>query len=260
MKHIAVTAAMQPHGVLAASHARHLADSGERSVRIQLLKGFQLTAGGRPVSLPGVAERLLALLSLSERPLRRNSVAGILWADASEERAGGNLRTTIWRSRQPGFDIVECNGCTLQLAADVDVDAREMTSQAERLLGTQGCRVSDYDCSNLTGDLLPFWDDDWVLIERERLRQLRLHALESLCLRLTAEGRAAQAIAAGLAAVQAEPLRESAHRAVIAAHLSEGNQSEALAQYRFFRNLLHDELGLQPSAQMERVIRSLTCP
>jgi len=228
-------------------------------VRIQLLKGFQLSAGGRPVPLPGGAERLLALLSLSEHPMRRNSVAGILWADVPEERASGNLRTMIWRARKPGLEIVESDGATLQLAASVAVDVREMSSQALRLLGAGRCLETDYDDSPLTGDLLPFWDDDWVVIERERLRQLRLHALERLCLRLTDEGRAAQAIIAGLAAVRAEPLRESAHRALIAAHLSEGNHAEALAQYRSFRKILYDEVGLQPSEQLEQLLGSLTC-
>lgn len=228
-------------------------------MRIQLLKGFQLTAEGEPVPLPGGAERLLALLSLNERPLRRSSVAGILWADATEERANGNLRTMIWRSRKPGLDIVECDGVALQLAPGVAVDVREISSQAERLLGAGRCLEADYDGSTLTGDLLPFWDDDWVVIDRERFRQLRLHALERLCVRLTNEGRWAQAIASGLAAVQAEPLRESAHRALIAAHLGEGNQAEALAQYRCFRKILHAELGLQPSVQMENLVAALTC-
>src|ERR1700686_5010837 len=172
--------------VLAVSSARlpgHAREQPARQahVRIQLLKGFQLTAGGEPVPLPGGAERLLALLSLNERPLRRNSVAGILWADATEERASGNLRTMIWRSRRPGLDLVESDGAALRLAPGVAVDVREMSSQAERLLGAGRCLDADYDDSTLTGDLLPFWDDDWVVIDRERLRQLRLHALERLC-------------------------------------------------------------------------------
>ena len=58
------------------------------------------------------------------------------------------------------------------------------------------------------------------------------------------------AVEAGLAAVAAEPLRESAHRALIAAHLAEGNRSEAMRQFEFYRMLLGKELGLEPSAMM----------
>lgn len=78
-----------------------------------------------------------------------------------------------------------------------------------------------------------------------------------MCERLTALGRYGQAVDAGLAAVQGEPLRESAHRALIAVHLAEGNHAEALRQYRWFRQLLADELGLRPSARIVGLMGSL---
>jgi len=243
--------------VLAAVTAPDIGADQRPAIRIELLKGFQVSIGDRPIPLPTSAERLIALLSLSERPLRRNSVAGILWTDITEERAGGNLRTTIWRTRRPGVDLVQGRGCMLTLSPDVRVDVRDMTSQASRLL-CGGCLESDYDFTKLVGDLLPFWDDEWVVIERERLRQLRLHALERLCSRLTEIGRLPEAIEAGLAAVQTEPLRESAHRALIAAHIAEGNLSEALAQYRSFARIIQRDLGRQPSEQIESLIRPLT--
>ncbi|HEY6203669.1 MAG TPA: bacterial transcriptional activator domain-containing protein [Candidatus Limnocylindria bacterium] len=80
------------------------------------------------------------------------------------------------------------------------------------------------------GELLADWCDEWVLLERERLRQLRLHALEVLTQRLVTVGRYADAMEVALAALRSEPLRESAHRAVISVHLAEGNRSEALRQ------------------------------
>ena len=60
-------------------------------------------------------------------------------------------------------------------------------------------------------DVLPDWYDDWIDTERERF-QIRLHALERLCERLTVERRFGEALQAGLAALRTEPLRESAHR------------------------------------------------
>ncbi len=82
--------------------------------------------------------------------------------------------------------------------------------------------------SDLHGDLLPDWYDDWVLVERERLRQLRLHALERLAERAIGEARYGQAIDIALTAIQADPLRESAHRMLIRAHAAEGNSSLAI--------------------------------
>jgi SARP family transcriptional regulator, regulator of embCAB operon len=63
-----------------------------------------------------------------------------------------------------------------------------------------------------------------------------------------------------VAAVRADPLRDSARRALIRAHLAEGNNADALAQYRDFEEQLHDQLGLQPSSKMIELVGSLTGP
>ncbi len=109
----------------------------------------------------------------------------------------------------------------------------------------------------LCDELLPEWYDDWVLLERERLRQIRLHSLEALCTRLSTLGRHGLAIEAGLAAVRAEPLRESAHRVVIRAHLAEGNASEALRQFAELVNVLSENLGIAPSAATADLVAAL---
>jgi DNA-binding SARP family transcriptional activator len=106
----------------------------------------------------------------------------------------------------------------------------------------------------LSADLLPHWYDDWVLMEGEQWRQLRLHALEALAGRLTAAGRWGEAIDAASAAVRAEPLRESAHTALIQLHLAEGNQSEAVREFTRYRALLRTELGLEPTLPLRRLV------
>lgn len=104
------------------------------------------------------------------------------------------------------------------------------------------------------GELLPGWYDDWVIFERERLRQLRLHALEVSAQRIAARGDYARALQLVLEAAQTEPLRESAHRIVIAIHLAEGNVYEALRHYAFVRDLLLAELGIAPSEQLTAML------
>ena len=93
-----------------------------------------------------------------------------------------------------------------------------------------------------------------MLVERERFHQLRLHALEASCDRLITAGRCGEAIDAGLAVVAAEPLRESAHRALIRAHLAEGNQGEAHRQYQLCCEILRDELGVEPSNTLRALL------
>jgi DNA-binding SARP family transcriptional activator len=117
--------------------------------------------------------------------------------------------------------------------------------------------VSSVFLAGASQDLLADWYDEWVLVERERFRQLRLHALERACQLLLEDGRYPMAIMAGLAAVAAEPLRESAHRLVVQAHIGEGNPYEAYRQYRAYAELLDAELGLKPSGAMRTLVEPL---
>jgi DNA-binding SARP family transcriptional activator len=147
----------------------------------------------------------------------------------------------------------------LGLAPEVQVDYREIVEWATAIVNGQ-VRSDSGSWTTLAAvahDILPDWYDDWALTERERFRQLRLHALEAVCEVLVREGRYAQALMAGLAAVAAEPLRESAHRLVVRAHLGEGNLYEAYRQYRSCAALLESELGLAPSAAMESLVAPL---
>jgi DNA-binding SARP family transcriptional activator len=219
-----------------------------------------LISAGQEVQVPMSGQRLLAFLALAHRPVLRPNVAGSLWMDHSEGQAAGCLRSALWRLPQPGgVRLVESGSAHLCLDEHVRVDVRDRARLATCLLdGTGADRVSDaFDPLSFRDDLLPDWYDDWVIIERERFRQLRIHALEECCTQLAAAGRYGSALQAGLAAVAAEPLRESAHRVVIAAHMANGNDAEALRQFRIFRTLLADALGLDPSASMHALMGRL---
>ena len=197
-------------------------------------------------------QRLLALLALQGRPLERLWVAGTLWMDASEERAGASLRSALWRLPQPGgTPMVESSVTHLRLARDIDVDLHDLSARMERLEQASTAIDDRTGSSALTRDLLPDWYEDWVVLERERFRQL------PLCARLTEAGRFGAAVQAGLAAVSGEPLRESAHRTLIRAHLAEGNPGEAVRQFHLYRRLLADELAVEPSAAIRGLVQPL---
>ena len=229
--------------------------------RLTLLSGFDLAIGGQVAFIPMGAQRLLAFLALNDRPLRRRYVAESLWPDTSEVRAGANLRSVLWRLRRPSEPLIQMANQHLRLDSGMSVDVRDSVARARRILDRAATLdEGDVDVGPLSFDLLPNWSDDWVLVNRERFRQLRLHALEALCERLTEANRFAQAVEAGLAAVAADPLRESAQRALIRAYLAEGNRRDAINEYRAFRRLLSDELGLPPSPEIERLVQSLSQP
>jgi DNA-binding SARP family transcriptional activator len=223
-----------------------------------LLRGFQLVSGGRQVDLPVGSQRLVAFLAIHRRVLSRTYVAGNLWTDQSEEHANASLRTALWRLRRHGFRLIESTRSHLQLSPSVTVDLYEMEALAKQVLRHEQLpSPKPLDPLLFEAELLGDWYDDWVMLERERFRQTRLYALETLCEDLAKAGSYALAVEAGLASVAAEPLRESAHRALIKAHFAAGNLNDAIRQYRLYRRLLSDQLGLEPSAEMERVIGSL---
>jgi DNA-binding SARP family transcriptional activator len=237
------------------------ADARWPSLELVLLHGFAVYRDGAVVGFPHGAQRLLAFLALADRPQLRAHVAGVLWPDVAEERAAASLRSTLWRIRRTGCPLVSGSRDSLRLAPEVGVDVRDATSVAHRLLRTAD-HVADLDTAGrlLAGDLLPDWYDEWVQPERERFRQIRLHALERLAVLLAGAGRVGEAVEAGLAAVAAEPLRESAHRALIQVYLTERNPVEALRQYEGYRRTLRLELGTEPSEEIHDLVAGLAGP
>lgn len=219
--------------------------SSATQVELRLLNAFEVFVGATAVELPKAAQRLVAFVALHERPVRRDYVAGSLWLDATDEHAAGNLRSTLWRVQKRVPGLLRIEGHAMRIDPAVHVDLHDAHRRAhDELCGAE----NDADASAFTGDLLPDWyDDDWVLLERERFRQLRLNALDALCERKLREGRITEALEAGLLAVAGEPLRESAHRCLIRVHLAAGNRAEAHRQYELCRRLLHDQLGIEPT-------------
>jgi DNA-binding SARP family transcriptional activator len=228
---------------------------------VELLEGFALDiggcSGGVSDGLPRGVQRLVALLGVSRQPTR-TAIAGLLWPDVPEVHAQGSLRSALWRLSKMAPGLIRARRDTLSLADGVQVDVHELTCWA-RQVADPATSVDDLAATQLRlrGELLPGWYDDWVLLERDRLRQLRMHALEALADRLAAAGRYGEAVQAACVAMQAEPLRESAHRTLIRVHLAEGNLIEAVHAYESFQALLAGELGVVPSRLMRDLVDGL---
>lgn len=237
---------------MAGSAPRADQDRAADAVRLRLLGAFALTVGGREVPLRPNSCRLLAYLAVQRHWVPRSTAAGTLWPGADPAHAAGNLRSTLWRiTRSVGRVVVTVRAHSLRLDDAVDVDLERV----ERAARCQEPVVADVRSLGL--DLLPDWDDEWVEVHRECFRQVRLRALESLCAQHRRTGRLRQALDLALAAVSAEPLRESAHRQLVEVHLAEGNAAEAVRQYQFYRHMLDERLGLGPSPAMHRLVAPL---
>ena len=229
---------------------------------LSLLGGFVLSVHGDALlGLSAGSQRLLAFLAVRDRVTTRNQVAGTLWPESTDEHAGGNLRQAVSRLGGQVREAVTVTAHDLSLAEGVVVDVHHSQLLARRLVDRDGER-SDGDIgaasvSALSEDLLPGWYEDWAIVAAEDWRQLRMHALEAVAARLTEADRFAEAAAAALAAVRAEPLRESARAALIRVQLAQGNQSAALGEFERYRVLLHAEIGLEPTARLSRLLTNL---
>jgi DNA-binding SARP family transcriptional activator len=221
--------------------------------QLQLLGEFSLRRERAPIELPPGPQRLLAFIAVNG-PAPRPVIMGTLWPEVSEPRARGSLRTAMWRLHRAAPGLLRPARHLLGLHPGVRVDIRVVSETAQGILQDARQLPAGPGALRARGELLPGWFDDWVIFERERIRQLQLHALDALAERYSRLGRYPDALESALDSARIEPLRESPHRMIIAIHLAEGNAAEAVRHYRFFRDLLRAELGLAPSAQLTAML------
>jgi DNA-binding SARP family transcriptional activator len=201
---------------------------------------------------------LVACLAVSDRPLPRSLLAGKLWPDVPEGRALARLRSALWRLPEPDSILLDKAGDSIALRESVTVDVDVLTGLALQILDGPVDVLEGRATPLLeAGELLPGWDEEWLVSRRERFRELRLHALEHIADCVAASGQFGRAVELCLTVLSEDPFRESAQRLLVRTFTAEGNLHAALAQYRRYRDLMRADLGLAPSAQMEDLIARL---
>ena len=180
------------------------------TLRVRLLGGLDLRLGDAQVPPldSGRAESLLAYLLLHRDAAQpRQRLAFLLWPDSSEPQARTNLRHVLHTLRRavPDADrLIDVGPRTLQWRADaplwLDVAVFEQAIADGRLDDAVGM---------YSGDLLEGSYDDWLLGERERLRDLHLDALERLAREAEERGDWAASVRSAERLVRHDPLREA---------------------------------------------------
>ena len=231
-------------------------------IEISVLGAFALRVAGKTIGpLPTGSQRLLAFLALHDRTVARVAVAGSMWPEVSDERAGISLRSALSRLDIATRDTILSASAGLSLVETVAVDLRNAQALAQRLLqpdaNPDDADLGQAAVATLSSELLPDWYDDWVVAVAEDWRQLRMTALEAQSSWLVARNRLSDAVGAARAAIKVEPLRESAHAALIKVHLAEGNQSEALRAFDRYRTLLNKVLGIQPTTLLSDLVADI---
>ena len=228
-------------------------------LRIRLFGHLNLsTESGTPIpALRPRAQRLLVYLLLNRhKAIPREAAAFTLWPDDPEKESLGSLRRALndLRSALPSFarhEWVIATRAEMSWNPDsphwLDLDAFEKLSREGGLLALREA-VELY-----TDDLLVEFDDEWAMIERERLRQLFVEALDRL-IELLEEARDYRtALSHAQRLLRADPLREESYRRLMRLHALSGDRAGALRVYQTCVAVLKQELDTDASQTTREV-------
>lgn len=244
------------------------------TLRISLLGDFLLLADDMPVTsvaVPRMRSLLVYLLLHRQAPQDRSHLAFLLWPDSSEAQAHTNLRKLLHQLRQAfpqSEHFLFADKQTLQWRAatgsfTLDVEELEQAcaqaAQAERAGKTARQREAlELALQAYRGDLLPGCYDEWLLLERERLRQVFLAAAQDLSALLEQEREYKAALSCTHQFLRHDPLHEATYRQLMRLHTLLGDRAAALRAYHTCARLLERELGAEPSAMTQEVYEALT--
>ena len=231
-----------------------------------LLGKYNITTGSadQSIQLPQLPKLLLVhFLFNRHRWHTREDITEQFWPDYTPRKAASNLTSTLTRLHQAlpaEFRplIQTCGTNTLMLSNEVDlwIDAEEFEAEASLVDTALNEDAADRLRNALGlyhGDLLPGWDEEWILIERERLRYLFVISLRRLMGFYEETGALERAVACGQRVLKFEPLHEATHEALMQIYLQTGFRAAALKQYETCRRLLKTQLGVEPNDRLREL-------
>jgi DNA-binding SARP family transcriptional activator/predicted ATPase len=219
---------------------------------------------------------LLAYLATSGRPHTREALAGLMWGDMPETNARANLRKVLADLRQTVGDHVQITRDTVAFHCDaphwLDVDVFQARLAGVRanpdtaVLNEFEARLLHEAVELYAGDYLEGFYvrdapdfEEWLSVQRERLRQLAEAALYTLARHHTARGSYAAGVACTSRLLALEPWHEEFHQQMMLLLALSGQRTAALRQYEVCRQVLSEEMGVEPdeaTVQLYRRIRS----
>ena len=233
---------------------------------LTLLGGFQARVEcGPALSLPTrKAQALLAYLALPVgRAHPRDKLAALLWGGIRDQSARASLRQALFSIRKA---LGEPEGALRQEADTLALDPASVEVDAalfERAVKDGTPEALERAVEVYRGDLLagfavdeaPF--EEWLLGERERLRELGLEALARLLAYQRKAGMTEPAIQTALRLLALDPLQEPAHRVLMRLYADAGRRGAALRQYQQCVSVLARELGIEPESETKDLYQDL---
>ncbi len=227
-------------------------------LRVQLLADFRLIdRDGLPMSLntPRLQSLLAYLILHRDAPQSRQHLAFLLWPDSAEAQARTNLRKALHELRQalPEADhLLAINNLTIRWCptptCQADVVDFEAALAADDLLTA----IDVY-----RGDLLPGCYDDWIMPERERLRQKYMDALEQAVRQAETRGDLRAAVGYAQRLLRDDAVREATYRDLMRLYMTLNDRAGALRVYHACETTLRRELDVEPSAATRELYQQL---
>jgi DNA-binding SARP family transcriptional activator len=243
-------------------------------LRIYLTGNIQLERPGCFIderAFPGrQGRRAFASLALNRgTAVPREVLAGAVWGDALPPAWNNALSAIVSKLRGAlapvDVDIATVHGAhrlALPSAAWLDSDAATFAIDEAEGAFRRGDVAAAFGPAAVAATIaarpfLPGEDADWIDGFRERLRGLRVRALDILAEVWLANGEHALAVNGAAEVVALEPFRDSAYLRLMRAHVAAGNRAEALRVYENCRRLLADELGADPAPETQALYLQL---
>ena len=243
------------------------------ALRVVLLGGLDVFLGDAPLC-DFTSRKSLALLSYlitTGRSHSREALSALLWGESAEGRARASLRTVLWDLRQHVPDHVSADrqSVTFDTSGPHWLDVGEFSGTIEQVLDSgqarsdAGTRLSDEEVEALEGALALYRGDflagfyiseapnfeSWVLRKREWARQLAIQGWHQLVLHYTADQAYLNGIDAATQLLEIAPWQEETHRQLMRLLALSGQRGAALAQYETCREMLDEELGVEPTTE-----------
>ena len=229
-------------------------------LKAKLLGQFDIQLNDAPIEVPTrSAQSLLAYFLLNAGTAhRRVKLAGLFWPDTSESNARNNLRHALWRIRKAiGHDHLLTDNVSVMLDTDSDywLDAAVLETAVEE----DGSADELIDIVAVyTGELLPGFYDDWMVLERERLKAIFEQQIKRLLDRLVQERRWDDLLHWGEHWIALGQSPEPAYRALMVAHAELGNQARVAAVYQRCVETLREHLEVAPSQETRALYERLS--
>lgn len=238
-------------------------------LNVFLLGAPRIERNGEPVALRrSKALALLAYLCVEPRPHTRDALLDLLWPLFEPDDARNNLRRELSILRKSlELDVLQVDRATIgieplalanglvtvdvlrfqQLVAAVGKHDHP-TDLCPSCVDDLTTAVALYSGDFLAGFSLPDSPafDEWQFFQNERLRQEASSAFDQLAEWLRKKGDYETAITHARRRLALDPLHEPAHRTLMTLYAESGQQAAALRQFDRVRQVLKDELGLEP--------------